>query len=130
MPIWIRINSSWLQCKCFVVGTEPAVLTRRLSNDEMANNANSKERRFIDIYPTLVKDFQRKIIDYIKLLQRPQGGTGLRPSRAARALRPSTAADPDFDFVDGLDNTFNGEKTANDQLVRLVQWYLTKEYSK
>ena len=60
MPIWIRINSSWSQCKCFVVATEPAVLTRRLSNDDMANNANSGERRFLDIYPALIKDFSEE----------------------------------------------------------------------
>ena len=50
----------WSQCKCFVVATEPVVLTRRLSNDDMANNANSRERRFLDIYPALIKDFSEE----------------------------------------------------------------------
>jgi hypothetical protein len=78
----------------------------------MANNENSREQRFINIYLALIKNSQRKIIDYIKLLQRPQGGTGLQPARAAGALRPSTDTDTDFDLVNGVDNTFNGEKTT------------------
>jgi hypothetical protein len=92
----------------------------------MAANANKSEKRFGNMYPQLVKDIQRKMIDYVKLL------TQAHTVITATATRTSTAADTQLETENGypkVPHFLPEEKVTKDQAEGIMRRYLTAEYS-
>lgn len=92
----------------------------------MAANANRAQERFGKMYPTLVKDLQRKLIDYVKLLLQPQ------TVFLATASRTSTAVQTPLETENGFPKVpqyLPEDKLTKDQAEVAMRRYLTAEYS-
>jgi hypothetical protein len=93
----------------------------------MAADAGKAERRFIELYPDLVKDLELKMFDYVKLLN----GGGVAPDPAD--VLPTRQGPVNLETEDGyplMPELGETPSLKKEHMRDLLRQYLTEQYSK
>jgi hypothetical protein len=95
-------------------------------HDNMAANMGSTKRRFLDIFDDEVETLQRKLLEYIKLLQPTV--TNLMTASDLPGSRPDLdiSTKDGFPWMPALNEDIQQKK---DELEKLIRQYLNDHYS-
>jgi hypothetical protein len=115
-----------LECKWFG-HTHRACADDEPREDRMATNAGKSERRFIDLYPDVVKNLQLKLFDYAKLLNTVGASADSDPPAATREQLIDLDTEGGFPVMPALGDPSTLKK---EDLRDLLRQYLTEQYSK
>jgi hypothetical protein len=109
------------------------ILHIETSHDAMAANAGMHRQHFVDKYSTLMKEVQRKMLDYVQdLLQDPSSIPAPNvnvtiPQTVVRKVRLELGTEKGFPLMPAMDGQ---EKMKKEELEDVLRQYLGAQYSK